>query len=66
MPSHIKLILSGIVFVTALIVYFLQASAGHGLTHWLVLVVGGVMIVALWLFPEAKKPTRRPDGGGRA
>lgn len=64
MPNHIKLLLSAVVFVTAMIVHFFQAGTGHGLTHWLVLVVGGVMIVALWMFPEARKPTRRHGDGG--
>ncbi|MCP1675742.1 membrane protein YdbS with pleckstrin-like domain [Natronocella acetinitrilica] len=55
MPNHIKAILSLAVAVTAVIIYFFQASAGQELTKWLVLLLGMFMIVALWLFPETKK-----------
>lgn len=65
MPNRVKVLLSLAVLLTALLVHAFQLQAGQPFTPWLVLFVGAVMIIALWLFPEAKKPLRRGDGGGR-
>ena len=65
MPNRVKALLSLAVLLTALVVHAFQLRLGQPLTPWLVLFVGAVMIIALWLFPEAKKPMRRGHGGGR-
>ena len=54
MPNHLKLILSGIVVAVAVIVHFFQGQAGQDVTKWVVLGLGAFMILAIWLFPEAR------------
>lgn len=61
MPNSIRLMLSAVIFVTVMIVHFLLGGPGHGLIHWLVLVAGGVIIVVLWMFPQAGEPRRQQD-----
>jgi hypothetical protein len=54
MPNHIKLILSLVVLAVALAVHYFQARAGQEFNSWLALGLAVLMIVAMWLFPEAK------------
>jgi accessory gene regulator protein AgrB len=58
MPPRIKLILSLLVVLVAVIVHFFQASVGQDVNKWIVLGLGAFMIVALWIFPEAGKRDR--------
>ena len=55
MPPRIKLILSLLVVIAAVVVHFFQASVGQDVNKWIVLGLGAFMIVALWIFPEAGK-----------
>ena len=55
MPTNIRAMLSVIVaLATAVLVYF-EMQAGSGGRAWLVLGLGAFMLVAVWLFPEAKR-----------
>lgn len=54
MPTNIKIILTILVAITAVGAHYFQTAAGQELTPWIVLGLGGFMIIALWLFPEAK------------
>ena len=58
MPPRIKLILSGLVLIAAVIVHFFQNSIGQDVNKWIVLVLGAFMILSIWLFPEAGKRRR--------
>lgn len=54
MPSHIRAILSVVVALVALAVFYLELQAGNTLLKWFALGLGAFMIWAVWLFPEAK------------
>lgn len=62
MPGYLKLILSILVAVVALIVHRAQAEDGHTFNSWLVVGLAIFMILAVWLFPE---PRRQPRKNGR-
>ena len=54
MPTNIR---AGLTVVVALVVAaaaYLEGRAADGSLQWLVLVLGALMIGAIWLFPEAK------------
>lgn len=55
MPAKFKFLISAIVAVVAIAAYYFQAEAGHPLTPWVALGLGGFMIFAIWLFPETRK-----------
>ena len=55
MPRYMKIIITGLVLVAAIVMHFYQASIGQRVDQWLVLFLGGFMVFALWLFPDAKK-----------
>jgi hypothetical protein len=54
MPSRIKLPLSILVAIVAVVVHVLQRRAGQELDGWLALGLGALMIAAMWIFPEAR------------
>jgi len=51
MPPRIRAILSVIVAVVALILFFVEPD---GALKWGALLLGAVMIGAVWLFPEGR------------
>lgn len=55
MPNNIRRILSVIVALVAVLVFYFEQQAGSGLSKWFVLALGALMIGAVWLFPEAKR-----------
>lgn len=54
MPTPIKLTLSVIVLAVALAVGWWQIDIGQRMPGYVAIGLGLFMIVALWLFPEAK------------
>ncbi len=54
MPNNIRAVLSVIVALVAIAVFYLEHRAGSDFLKWLALGLGAFMIYAVWLFPEAK------------
>ena len=54
MPNNIRAILSAIVALVALAVFYFEHVSGGGVLKWFALALGAFMIYAVWLFPEAK------------
>ncbi len=54
MPTHIKLLLSAVVIAAAAALGWWQLGIGQTVPGYVVWGLGAFMIVALWLFPEAK------------
>jgi hypothetical protein len=54
MPTRIRAILSAIVVVVAIVLFFVEHQAGAGMLKWLALILGALMVGAVWLFPEGK------------
>ena len=53
-PRSIQILISVFVVIGALFASRWQASLGHSTSHHLVLIVGAIMLVGMWIFPEAK------------
>jgi hypothetical protein len=60
MPSHLKAMLSGLVAVVAIAIFFWEHASEGGAPAWLILALGAFMIVSMWVFPEAGA-SRRGD-----
>ena len=58
MPAHIKLFLSLLGAVAAVVIHLFQNAAGQDVNKWGVLGLGAFMIFSLWLFPETGKRDR--------
>ncbi len=61
MPNNYKTLLSIIVFIVGAIVFYFEWQAGAGAAKWVVLALTPFMILAIWLFPEAKKQNGDSD-----
>lgn len=60
MPNHIKAIISLLVAGVASAMFFYQQDIGLEVNKWVAVGLALFMILALWLFPEAKaKPADR-------
>jgi hypothetical protein len=55
MPVKIKLGLSLLVVVVAVIAFYFQHMLGHDRIQYVVAFLGLFMIFAMWLFPEVKR-----------
>lgn len=55
MPNYLKAILSAIIVVVAGLFAWWQHGLGQPATPWVSLGLGLFMILAIWLFPEAKR-----------
>jgi hypothetical protein len=63
MPNRIKVIISLLVAGVAAAMFFYQQDLGLELNKWIVVALALFMILALWLFPEAKAQPRDPHRG---
>ena len=61
MPSKVKLLISILVFAVALIVRHFEAKVGLAHVGWVVLGLACLMVLAIWLFPEAKRKPASPQ-----
>ena len=59
MPAHLKLMLSVLVAVVAIVVFFWERQSDAGAIPWVVLALGAFMIFGMWVFPEAKRDKRK-------
>jgi hypothetical protein len=54
MPNKVKAGISLLVAAAAAGMFFYQRSLGFQVNQWIAVALAAVMILALWLFPEAK------------
>ena len=60
MPTNIRTMLSIVVALVAVAVFYFEHQAGQGFLKWFVSILGALGIGAIWLFPEAKTRGDRP------
>ncbi len=60
MPTNIRTMLSFVVALLAVAVFYFENQAGQGFLKWFALVLGVTMTGAIWLFPEAGRRDDRP------
>jgi hypothetical protein len=51
--------LSVLVAVVAIVVFFWERQSDAGAIPWVVLALGAFMIFGMWVFPEAKRDKRK-------
>lgn len=61
MPTNIRAILSVVMALAAVAVFYFESQAGQGFLKWFALVLGAVMVGAVWLFPEAASQKDRQN-----
>ncbi|HKY95393.1 MAG TPA: hypothetical protein VJL84_08805 [Kiloniellales bacterium] len=64
MPNTVKTVISLLVAAVAAAMFFYQDDIGFEVNKWIVVALALFMILALWLFPEAKarpRDPRKPD-----
>lgn len=64
MPNNVKTIISLLVAGVAAAMFFYQEDVGLSANKWVVVGLAAFMILALWLFPEAKPQKRNPPKPG--
>jgi apolipoprotein N-acyltransferase len=66
MPTNIKIIVSALIVLAALVTAYFEHQAGAEGIMWFVIGLGLFMAVSLWIFPEPKKdvPTPAPEDTG--
>lgn len=55
MPTKIKLLLSILVVAVSATIFYLQRDLGNLVPSYVSLIVGFLMILGMWIFPEVKK-----------
>lgn len=55
MPPKIKLLISAIVVALALAVRYFETRAGLPNVGWVAVGLAALMVLAIWLFPEARR-----------
>ena len=61
MPPLIKVILTALVVLAAVVLWLLRDAIGLAAPAWLLFGLVALMVVGLWLFPEVKKSPRGPN-----
>ncbi|MBT05476.1 MAG: hypothetical protein CMM32_00945 [Rhodospirillaceae bacterium] len=54
MPRSVQILISVLVVAGAIFISRWQAAIGHTTSQHLVLLVGAIMLLGMWIFPEAK------------
>ena len=54
MPTNIRRMLSVVVALVAIGAFYFENQAGEDFLKWFALVLGALMVGAVWLFPEAQ------------
>lgn len=55
MPTNIRRVLSAVVALVAIGAFYFENQAGQDFLKWFALVLGALMVAAVWLFPESKQ-----------
>ena len=55
MPTNIKIVVSILVFLAALVLSYFEQQAGNAFLKWFVIGLGLFMAASLWLFPEPRR-----------
>ena len=58
MPTNVKIIVSILVVLVALVAFYFEHQTGAGSVKWVILGLGAFMAVSLWIFPEPKVKER--------
>ena len=54
MPTNIRWMLSVVMALVAVAAFYFESRAGADFLKWFALVLGALLVGAVWLFPEVK------------
>lgn len=54
MPPRYKILISVLALAVAVAVFVFDTMAGGGASRWVALLLGPLMVGAIWVFPETK------------
>lgn len=63
MPPHLKLLLSLMVCVVTGIMVWIERGADAPMIGWVSVALGALMVLGIWLFPEARRHDTSSRGG---
>lgn len=55
MPTKVKLALSIVVIAVAVLMFILQRNLGNVVPGYVCLLIGSLMILGMWVFPDVRK-----------
>ncbi|OED39350.1 hypothetical protein AB833_15560 [Chromatiales bacterium (ex Bugula neritina AB1)] len=61
MPAHMKVLLSVIILIVCLSVFYYDHTHDGGIEKWVALFLGPLMVVSIWIFPEANSGSIRKE-----
>ena len=65
MPVQYKLLVSALALIVGVVMFWLDTRAGGGFERWVALGLGPLMVLAIWIFPEAKAKDIRREAAAR-
>lgn len=60
MPAQYKILISVLVIIIGIVVFYFDTQSGGGAARWVALALGPAMVLAIWMFPEPKAKGNRP------
>ena len=65
MPVQYKLLVSALIILVGVAVFYFDSQTGRGFERWLALILGLAMAASIWIFPEAKAREIRKEAAKR-
>ena len=66
MPNHLKAIVSVLALIVTTTLFLIDTKTGlGGAARWVALGLGPLMVLAIWMFPEAKTRQIRKEAAER-
>lgn len=54
MPPRYKILISVLALIVTFVVFLVDTRMGGGPSRWIALILGPMMVGAIWLFPETR------------
>ncbi len=65
MPVPYKILISVLSLVVTITFFVISGRVGGGFERWVALALGPMMVIAIWIFPEAKAREIRKEAAKR-
>jgi hypothetical protein len=65
MPPQYKVLISVLAIIITTTIFILDTVNGGGAARWVALLLGPLMVIAIWMFPEPKSKDIRNEAAKR-
>ena len=65
MPAQYKILISVLALIITTTIFILDSRSGGGASRWVALLLGPLMVAAIWIFPEPKSKDIRSEAAKR-